>query len=100
MAKSRAALDPGKLSTLAPHRGAPEAALRARRSSRAETSKAERPTRVVKEALTIRISHELMLVLYQKQTDLRSEPGARRSDTTIGGVIESLLRQALKMESL
>jgi hypothetical protein len=99
MAKTKTALEPDKIQALLT-RGGSEAAAGPGRHSSKETPRPERPTRVVKEAVTIRLSHELMLTLHHKQGDLRSAPGARRGDTTIGGVIESLLRQALKMESL
>lgn len=47
-----------------------------------------------KEAITIRLSRDLLSALYHHQAAVRSA-GSRKRDTTIGAVVETLLRQAL-----
>ncbi len=66
-------------------RGAAEAAAR-------EASAAVR----LKEPLTIRLSKDVLSAIYYHQADVRTA-GGRKRDTTIGAVVESLLRQALRM---
>jgi hypothetical protein len=69
------------------------------RAAKAHTAASERSGTVAKEPLTIRLSRELLIALSQKQAEVRSEPGARRGDTTIGSVVETLLWRALESGS-
>ncbi len=55
--------------------------------------KTEKPP-VAKEQLSIRLSSEVIHALYLHQAEVR-KAGANRRESTIGGVIDSLLRDAL-----
>lgn len=48
-----------------------------------------------KKAITIRLSDEVLMALYRHQADVRCKPGARLKETTIGAVIDTLLRGPL-----
>jgi hypothetical protein len=52
-----------------------------------------------KRAITIRLSDEVLAALYRHQAEVRCIPGSRLRDTTIGGVIDTLLRDSLKLSS-
>jgi hypothetical protein len=55
---------------------------------------------VDKQPVTARLTTEVLHALVRHQAELRCKPGARLGDTTIGGVMDSLLRQALGMSPL
>jgi hypothetical protein len=57
------------------------------------------PTPREKRAITIRLSDEVLAALYRHQAEVRCIPGSRLRDTTIGGVIDTLLRDSLKLPS-
>ncbi len=50
-----------------------------------------------KRAITVRLSDEVLSALYRHQADVRCVPGSRLKDTTIGGVIDTLLREPLRL---
>lgn len=49
----------------------------------------------VKRPITVRLTEEVLHALVRHQAEVRCKPGARLGDTTIGGVIDSLLRGPL-----
>lgn len=48
-----------------------------------------------KRPITVRLTEEVLHALVRHQAEVRCKPGARLGDTTIGGVIDSLLRGPL-----
>lgn len=50
-----------------------------------------------KRAITIRLSDEVLSALYRHQAELRCTRSSRLRDTTIGGVIDTLLRVSLQL---
>jgi len=50
-----------------------------------------------KRAITVRLSDEVLSALYRHQAEVRCLPGSRLKDTTIGGVIDTLLRTSLTL---
>ncbi len=50
---------------------------------------------VVKKPITVRLTEDVLHALLRHQADVRCKPGARLGDTTIGGVIDTLLRGPL-----
>jgi hypothetical protein len=50
---------------------------------------------VVKRPVTVRLTEEVLHALVRHQAEVRCQPGARLGDTTIGGVIDALLRGPL-----
>jgi hypothetical protein len=48
-----------------------------------------------KRPITVRISEEVFHAVLGRQAEMRSQPGMRLSDTTIGEVIDTLLRGPL-----
>lgn len=69
------------------------------RSTAADASPAEEDhvAPIEKRAITVRLSDEVLSALYRHQAEMRCLPGARLRDTTIGGVIDTLLRGSLKL---
>ena len=49
----------------------------------------------IKRPITVRLTEEVLHALVRHQAEVRCKPGARLGDTTIGGVIDSLLRGPL-----
>ena len=50
--------------------------------------------------LTLQLTEETVLALYPYQSTVRSRPGTRPADTTLGWVADTLLRQALGLSAV
>jgi hypothetical protein len=55
---------------------------------------------MLKKPITVRITEDVLHALMRHQAEVRCKPGARLGDTTIGGVIDALLRGPLGLPSL
>lgn len=55
-------------------------------------------TKALKRAITVRLTDDVLAALYLHQAKVRSNHATRLADTTIGGVIDTLLRQQLGLE--
>lgn len=66
-----------------------------RRTRRTATPAAEPEVEGTKRPITVRLTEEVLHALLRHQTEVRCKPGARLGDTTIGGVIDTLLRGPL-----
>lgn len=56
---------------------------------------AEAAEAVAKRPITVRLTEEVLHALLRRQADMRCQAGARLGDTTIGGVMDTLLRGPL-----
>lgn len=89
---SKAKFDPASVSALL-GKGSEETA-----AGKIHQPKAAAPKKpAAKSNMNIRLTDDLLKALDEEQTRLRSLPGAKRGETTIGSVVEGLLRQALKL---
>jgi hypothetical protein len=53
----------------------------------------------IKRPLTVRLTEDVIHALVRYQAEVRCKPGVRLGDTTIGGVIDKLLRGPLGLPS-
>jgi hypothetical protein len=80
----------------APSASAEAAPAPARRSvRRAAPPEAAPEVEAPKRPITVRLTEEVLHALVRHQAEVRCKPGARLGDTTIGGVMDALLRGPL-----
>jgi hypothetical protein len=76
--------------TAAPPPARSERPKRARRAAEVEPAEA-----LLKRPITVRLSEEVVHALVRYQAEVRCRPGVRLGETTIGGVMDKLLRAPL-----
>lgn len=74
---------------------APATAPARRSVRRAAPPEAAPEVEAIKRPITVRLTEDVLHALMRHQAEVRCKPGARLGDTTIGGVIDTLLRGPL-----